>query len=151
MNGYFYAMCSFNQLHLPLRIAKSSGLHDLSFDLSLLAMARSIQFLASEMQAVRIHEERSKDAASAHKLSCISLDIFLSSVAKVLKHIYKLYNYQDLQQIVEFTCIDNIYYKSKEAEKYQQKEGAVPGDLKSSHFRLPSCELHQKSVCCHSI
>jgi len=50
-------------------MAKLSGLHDLSLDISLLSIERSIQFLASEMQAVRRPEERSKEAASAHKLS----------------------------------------------------------------------------------
>lgn len=50
-------------------MAKLSGLHDLSLDISLLSIERSIQFLASEMQAVRRPEERSNEAASAHKLS----------------------------------------------------------------------------------
>jgi hypothetical protein len=58
-------------LTLPLRIAKLSGLHDLSFDFSLLAIERSTQFFASEMQAVRRLEDRSKEAASAHSPSCI--------------------------------------------------------------------------------
>lgn len=58
-------------MSLPLRMAKLSGFCDLSFDSSLLAIERSIQFFASEIQAVRSQEGKSKEAASAHKLSCI--------------------------------------------------------------------------------
>jgi hypothetical protein len=56
---------------LPLRMAKLSGFRDLSFASSLLAVESSIQFFASEMQALRSQEGKSKEAASAHKLSCI--------------------------------------------------------------------------------
>ena len=61
---------------LPLRIAKLSGLQLLSFDfsMSLLLIERSTQFFASEMQAVNKAEGKSKEAASAHMLSCISHD-----------------------------------------------------------------------------
>lgn len=58
------------KLTLPLRIAKLSGLLDLSLDFSLLAIERSTQVFASEIQAVRRLEGRSKEAASAHKPSC---------------------------------------------------------------------------------
>lgn len=57
--------------NLPLRIAKLSGFRDLSLASSILAVERSIQFFASEMQAFRSQEGKSKEAASAHKLSCI--------------------------------------------------------------------------------
>jgi len=40
--------------------------------MSLLLMERSTQLLASEMQAVNNAEGKSKEAASAHMLSCIS-------------------------------------------------------------------------------
>ena len=82
----FYLHSSCHQFLLPRRIAKLSGLHDLSFDCSLLAIERSTQFFASEMQDVRIPEGRSKDAASAHKLSCILTEIFLLSAANIMKH-----------------------------------------------------------------
>ena len=59
-----------SEIRIPLRIAKLSGFHDLSFDSSLLVIERSIQDFASEMQAVRSQEGKSKEAASAHKLSC---------------------------------------------------------------------------------
>lgn len=42
-------------------------------------MERSIQFLASEIQAVRSQEVKSKEAASAHMLSCKT--IYTGSVA----------------------------------------------------------------------
>jgi hypothetical protein len=59
-----------SETRIPLRIAKLSGFHDFSFDSSLLVTERSIQDFASEMQAVRSQEGKSKEAASAHKLSC---------------------------------------------------------------------------------
>lgn len=72
-NGKFgkHSKLKIDQLGLPLRIAKSSGFCDLSVESSLLFEERSIQFFASEMQAVRSQEGKSKEAASAHMLSCI--------------------------------------------------------------------------------
>lgn len=59
-------------LFLPLRMAKLSGLQDLSFEFSLLATVRSTQSFASEIQAIRRLDGSSKEAASEHSPSCIS-------------------------------------------------------------------------------
>lgn len=45
-------------------------------------MERSIQFLASEIQAVRSQEVKSKEAASAHMLSCKT--IYTALVANLI-------------------------------------------------------------------
>ena len=71
----FIVSGSSNNSFIPLRIAKLSGLQDLSFDLSLREMERSTQLFASEMQADRRLEGRSKEAASAHNPSYISREM----------------------------------------------------------------------------
>lgn len=60
-------------IYLPLRMEKLSGSHDLSFDF-LLSTAILIQLVTSETHAVRRPGDKSKDAASEHKLSCSSYD-----------------------------------------------------------------------------